>query len=69
MGFCSQILALRVKRGSLIFELKRQFYIKFGVLLMTAFLVVEEAFIPYDTNLVSRLGLLLFMEEFSMLLT
>ena len=69
MGFCSQILALRVKHGSLIFELKRKFYIELGVLLMTAFLAVEEVFIPHDTNLVSWLGLLLFTEEFSMLLT
>ena len=56
MGFCSQILALKVKHGSLIFELKREFYIEFGVLLMTAFLVVEEAFIPHDTNLCLGLG-------------
>ena len=48
------------KRSWFIFELKKEFYIKFGVLLMTAFLVVEEAFIPHDTNLVSWLRLLLF---------
>ena len=57
------------KRSWFIFELKKEFYIKFGVLLMTGFLVVEEAFIPHDTNLVSWLRLLLFKEEFSMLLT
>ena len=34
------------------FELKREFYIEFGVLLMTSFLVVEEVLIPHDTNLV-----------------
>ena len=56
VGFCSQILALKVKHGSLIFELKREFYIEFGVLLMTAFLVVEEAFISHDTNLCLGLG-------------
>ena len=39
------------------------------MLLMISFLVVEEAFIPYDTNLVSWLELLLFKEEFDMLLT
>ena len=53
----------------MIFELKREFHIKFGVLLITGFLVVEEAFIPHDTNLVSWLGLLLFKEEFDILLT
>ena len=52
------------KRSWFIFELKKEFYIKFGVLLMTGFLVVEEAFIPHDTNLVFWLGLLLFREEF-----
>ena len=51
----------------LVFELKREFYIEFEVLLMTGFLVVEEAFIQHDTNLVSWLGLLLFREEFGML--
>ena len=34
---------------------------------MTGFLVVKEAFIPYDTNLVFWLGLLLFKEEFGIL--
>ena len=34
---------------------------------MTGFLVVEEAFIQHDTNLVFWLGLLLFREEFGML--
>ena len=53
----------------LVFELKREFYIELGVLLMTSFLVVEKAFIPHDTNLVSWLGFLLFREEFDMLLT
>ena len=51
-----------------LYELKREFYIEFGVLLLTGFLVVEEAFIPYDTILVFWLGLLLFREEFGMLL-
>ena len=36
---------------------------------MIGFLVVEEAFILHDTNLVSWLGLLLFREEFDMILT
>ena len=36
---------------------------------MTGFLVVEGAFIPHDTNLVPSLWLLLFREEFDMLLT
>ena len=58
-----------VKHGWFIFELKREFYIEFGVLLMTGFLVVEEVFILHDTNLVAWLGLLLFKEEFGMLLT
>ena len=35
------------------FELKKESYIEFGVLLMIGFLVVEGAFIPYDINLVS----------------
>ena len=35
---------------------------------MTGFGVIEEAFIPYDPNLVFWLGLLLFREEFGMLL-
>ena len=53
--------------GSL-FELKREFYIEFGALLMTGFWVVKEAFISHDTNLVFWLRLLLFREEFSMIL-
>ena len=53
----------------LVFELKGEFYIELRVLLMTGFLVVGEAFIPYDINLVSWLGLLLFREEFDMFLT
>ena len=67
IGFCSQVLTLWGKRGWIIFELKKESYIKFGVLLMIGFLVVEGAFIPHDTNLVSWLGLLLFREEFDML--
>ena len=55
------------KHSWFIFELKREFYIEFRVLLMTGFLVVEKAFIPHDINLVSWLGLLLFREEFGML--
>ena len=51
------------------FELKKEFYIEFRMLLMTGFLVVEGAFIPHDTNLVSSLWLLLFRDEFDMLLT
>ena len=58
-----------VKRSWFIFEQKRELYIEFGMLLMTDFLVVEEACIPYDTNMVSWLGLLLFKEEFGMFLT
>ena len=53
----------------LFYELKREFYMEFGVLLLTGFWVVEEAFIPYDTNLVFWLGLLLFREEFGKLFT
>ena len=68
VSFCSQVLALWGKCGWIIFELKKESYINFGVLLMTGFLVVEGAFIPHDTNLVSWLGLLLFREEFDMLL-
>ena len=34
---------------------------------MIGFFVVEEVFIPHETNLVSWLGLLLFREEFDML--
>ena len=48
------------------YELKREFYIEFRVLLLTGFWVVEEAFIPYDTILVFWLGLFLFREEFGM---
>lgn len=51
------------------FELKREFCIEFGVLLMIGFSVVVDAFIQYDTNLMSWLGLLLFREEFGMHLT
>ena len=50
------------------FELMREFYIEFGVLLITDFLVVKEAFISHDTNLMFWLGLLLFREKFGMLL-
>ena len=46
----------------LVFELKEEFYIELGVLLITSFLVIEEVFIPHDTNLASWLGLLLFRE-------
>ena len=52
----------------LFFELKREFYIDFEVLLIIGFLVVEEVFIRYNTNLVFWLGLLLFEEKFDMLL-
>ena len=55
---------MREKRSWFIFKLKKEFHIEFRVLLMTGFLVVEEAFIPHDTNLVFWLGLLLFREEF-----
>ena len=41
-----------VERGSPLYELKTEFYIEFGVLLLIGFWVVEEAFIPYDTILV-----------------
>ena len=51
------------------YELKKEFYMEFGVLLLTGFWVVKEAFIPYDTILVFWLGLLLFREEFGMLFT
>ena len=68
MGFCSQVLALWEKRSWLIFELKREFYIEFEVLLMTGFLALELAFIPHDTNLVFWFGLVLFREDFGMLL-
>ena len=36
---------------------------------MIDYLVVEEAFIPHDTQMVSWLGLLLIKEEFGMFLT
>ena len=58
-GFCSEVSSLWVECGSPLYELKREFCIEFGV---------EEAFIPYDTILVFWLGLLLFREEFGMLL-
>ena len=41
VGFCSQVLALWEKRSWLIFELKREFYIEFEVLLMIGFLALE----------------------------
>ena len=50
------------------FKLKRAFCIEFGVLLMTGFFIVAEAFIQHDTNLMSWLGLFLFREEFGMYL-
>ena len=53
----------------LFYELKKEFYIEFGMLLLIGFWVVEKAFIPYDTNLVFWLRLLLFMEEFGKLFT
>ena len=68
MGFYSEISGMWVECGWFCFELMREFYIEFGVLLITGFWVVEEAFIPHDTNLVFWLGLLLFGEEFGMLL-
>ena len=37
VGFCSQALALWGKRGWPCFELKKEFYIEFRVLLMTGF--------------------------------
>ena len=43
MSFCSKISILRVERGGLVFELKREFYIEFGVLLMTGFWLIEKA--------------------------
>ena len=46
----------------------REFYIEFKVLLMTGFLALELAFIPHDTNLVFWFGLVLFREDFGMLL-
>ena len=68
MGFCFEVSGLLVERGCPFFKLKREFYIEFGVLLMIGFCVVEEAFVPHDTNLVFWLVLLLFREEFVMLL-
>ena len=67
--FCSKVSVMWAKCGWMIFELKKESYIKFGMLLMIGFLVVEEYFITHDTNLVSWLGMLLFREEFDMLLT
>ena len=58
-GYCFEVSSLWVEYGSPLYELKREFCIEFGV---------EEAFIPYDTILVFWLGLLLFREEFGMLL-
>ena len=63
MAFYSKVSTLWGKHGWLIFELKKEFYIEFRVLLMIGFLVVEEAFISHDTNLVSWLGLLLFRKS------
>ena len=68
IGFCSKVSSMWVERGSFSFELMREFYIEFRVFLITGFWVVEEAFIPHDTNLVFWLVLLLFREEFGMLL-
>ena len=66
--FCSEVSGLWVKRGCPLYELKREFYIELRVLLLTGFWVAKEAFIPYDTILMFWLGLLLFREEFGMLL-
>ena len=67
MEFCFEVSSLWVKHGWFLYELKREFYIEFGVLLLIGFWIVEEAFIPYDTILGFWLGLLLFREEFGML--
>ena len=69
MEFCSKVSCLWVKRGWFLYKLKIEFYIELGVLLLTGFSVVEEVFIPYDTNLMFWLGLLLFREEFGKLFT
>ena len=69
MEFCSEVSGLWVKHGFPFYELKREFYIELGVLLLTGFSVVEEVFIPYDTNLMFWLGLLLFREEFGKFFT
>lgn len=52
MGFNSDVSSMWVECGSLLYKLKKEFYIEFKVLLLTGFWVVEEAFIPYDTILV-----------------
>ena len=67
MGFCSQISAMWVERGSPLYELKRVLYRVWGVAL-DWFLHSGRGFYPHDTILVFWLGLLLFREEFGMLL-
>ena len=52
MDFYSKVSAMWVKHSWFICELKREFYIEFGVLLTTDFFVVEKAFISHDTSLV-----------------
>ena len=46
MDFYSKVSAMWVKHGWLVFELKGEFYIKFGVLLMTRFWSIEKALGP-----------------------
>ena len=43
MGFYSKVSTLRVEHSGLVFELKWEFYIEFGVLLMTSFWLIEKA--------------------------
>ena len=45
MGLFSKVSVMWVKRSWVIFKQKTEFYIEFGMLLMTDFLVVEDYFI------------------------
>ena len=45
MGLFSKVSVMWVKRSWVIFKQKTEFYIEFGKLLMTGFLVVEDSFV------------------------
>ena len=60
MGFCSKVSAMWVKCDCLIFELKKEVYIEFGVLLMTGFQDKDEAMDLQDAKLMFDSDLLLF---------
>ena len=46
MGFYYKVSAMWVKLGWLVFKLKGEFYIEFGVLLMIGFWSIENALDP-----------------------